>query len=110
MDNGVSKGVRVKARVVSITVPPSKADFAPTSVLERRAHVPNDVVGMGIGNGRREDIPAVLQRREGECTEFTRDHGVIRAKCRNQQSVKRPADAAGVDESARRQRLFFDLK
>lgn len=27
------------------------ADFAPTSVLERRAHVPNDVVGMGIGNG-----------------------------------------------------------
>ena len=104
MDNVVSKGVRVKAGVVSITVPPCKADFAPTSVLERRAHVPNDVVGMDIGNGRREDIPAVLQRRKSECTEFTRDHGVIRAKCRNQQPIERPADAAGVDESVRRQR------
>ena len=51
-----------------------------------------------------ENIPAVLQRKEGECAEFARDHGVIRPKCRNQQPIERPADAAGVDECARRQR------
>ena len=49
--------------MVSITVPPSKTDFASAPVLERRAHVPNDVFGMSIGDGRRENIPAVLQRR-----------------------------------------------
>ena len=59
--NGVSERVRVKAGVVSITVPPSKAHFAFTTVLERRAHVPNDVFGVSIRNGRRENVPAVLQ-------------------------------------------------
>ena len=96
MYNGVSERVRVKAGVVSITVPPSKAGFAATPVLERRAHVANDVFSMGVRDGRREDIPAVLQRREGECAEFARDHGVVRAECRNQQPIERPADAAGV--------------
>ena len=110
MYTGVSKGVRAKAGVVSITVPSSKTDFASTPVLERRAHVPNDVVGMSIGDGRRENIPAMLQHREGECTEFARDHGVIRAKCRNQQPIERPADvhdAARVEECARRQRYVL---
>ena len=90
--------------MVSITVPPSKAHFAFTTVLERRAHVPNDVFGVSIRNGRRENVPAVLQRREGECAEFAGDHGVVGAKCRDQQPIERPADAAGVDECARRQR------
>ena len=87
MYNGVSERFRVKAGVVSITVPPSKAHFAFTTVLERRAHVPNDVFGVGVGNGRREDVPAVLQRREGECAEFAGDHGVVGAKCRDQQPI-----------------------
>ena len=61
---------------------------------------------MGIRDGRRENIPTVLQRREGECAELDRDHGVIGAKCRNQQPIERLADAAGVDECTRRQRYI----
>ena len=65
--------------MVSITVPPSMVDFTFTTVLERRAHVPNDVLGTGVGNGRHENIPTVLQRRKGESAEFARDHGIISA-------------------------------
>ena len=50
--NGVSKGIRGKARVVSVTIPPSKADFTLAAVLKRRAHVPDN---MGVRNGRREN-------------------------------------------------------
>ena len=38
-----------KARVVSITIPLSKADFTFAAVLERRAHVPDSIlISMGV--------------------------------------------------------------
>ena len=83
--NGVSKRGRA-TRVVSTTVPPSKAYFAFTTVLERRAHVPNDVLGMGVRNGPRENIPTVptvLQRRSVENVNVPNSPGIMESSAPN---------------------------
>ena len=72
--------------MVSTTVPPSKAYFAFTTVLERRAHVPNDVLGMGVRNGPRENIPTVptvLQRRSVENVNVPNSPGIMESSAPN---------------------------
>ena len=91
--NGVSKRGRA-TRVVSTTVPPSKAYFAFTTVLERRAHVPSDVLGVSIRDGRRENILQTYPKVDLRVHQFFDENNRVRyhwvcALCHRETDVRR---------------------
>ena len=96
--------------MVSITVPPSMVDFTFTTVLERRAHVPNDVLGVSIRDGRRENIPALTSYSTAVPVRCTRTDVDLRYEFTNFLTEKTGSGTIGFVHCAAAKQTYAGVK